>query len=325
MNFAVHTLCGLLVTYSLFKEIYIARLPVGHTHIDIDGRHAIFSKHFNGTKDSGGRVVNGIMTPVEFDREIKAPYLTDKVTVFRKYGLLAFSNKVMNWLAFENYGTPSKSSIHAKKQGQRDPEAHFYIYFKDATHGFARMRYKFFETDYLTLPMSDGIEVILPEYLPAAMELLDGDISMRPLVEWQNRALVEASILGNKNMSAEQIEQWEAWFADCPISVDDVMNEDAIIRWPVKQLLTQKRIYIEEQRSKYIPWKAQFDAAELFPHEIIVHAGHTRKTLNFEKKDREESYQRKKAVEAEAEVVAAVIDSEKKSSKRKRCVFNCNI
>ena len=319
VNYAVHTLCGLLTTYGLLKEIYLARLPVGHTHIDIDGRHAIFSMHFNGTKDSGGHVVNGIMTPAEFDRELKAPYKTDRVTVFRKYGLLAFGEKVKSWLNFTNYGTPSKNSVHAKEQGGRDPEAHFFTYFKEADDVCARMRYKFLETDVLSLPRYDGIEVIVPECFSDAMDLLDGDIVIKEMCEWSNRAAVEASIRDNKDLNPEQVSQWEDWFSSCPITADDIpYDSDAIIEWPIKKLLARKRKYIEEQRAAYIPWKAHHDESAPFPHEIIVHPGHTKKALNAEKKHREDTHHRRKAIEAEAEVVAAVIDGEKRASKRKR-------
>lgn len=319
MNFALHTLCGLLTMYGLFKEIYIARLPVGHTHIDIDGRHAIFAMHFNGTKDSGGRIPNGIMTPVEFDREIKAPYKTDKVTVFRKYGLLAFAEKVKGWLGFSNYGTPSKSSEHAKKQGGRDPEPHYYTYFKDTTHGISRMRYKYSEIESISLPSTEGIEVIKPCHLDDAMDLLHGDIEVKPLVEWPNRPAVEATILGNKDLTAEQVLQWQEWFSSCPVTVDDMLdNEDVILGWSVKQLLSRKKKYIDELHDAYTPWKGQNETAEVFRDEVIVHPGHPKKMFNAERKEREDKHQRRKAVEAEAQVVAAVLDGEKRSSKRKR-------
>ncbi len=322
MNYALHTLCGLLTTYGLLKEVYIARLPVGHTHIDIDGRHAIFSMHFNGTKDSGGRVVNGIMTPAEFDREIKAPYKKDRVTVFRKYGLLAFSDKVKGWLGFSNYGTPTKNSAHAILQGGRDPEAHYFTYYRDPALGCSRMRYKFAETDTFALPVNEGIMVITADHIHDAMDLLNGDIDMKAMDEWTNRGAVQTNILGSKDLTPIQLEEWEEWFASCPVSTDDIDAEDdkCIVRWDVKELLSKRKEYVEEQRAIFTPWTAQNSTAQPFPHEIIVHPGHTKKTLNAERKQRQETFQRKKAVEKEAELVAAVLDGEKRSSKRKRFV-----
>ncbi len=317
MNFAVHTLCGLLTMYDIFKEVYIARLPVGHTHIDIDGRHAIFAMHFNGTKDSGGHVANGIMTPMEFDHELKAPYKSDKVSVFRKYGILAFSDKVRGWLGFSNYGTPSKSSEHAQKQGCRDPEPHFYTYFKDAAFGFSRMKYKYSEIEHMSYPSSDGIEVIRPHFFQDAMQLLHGDIDVKAMAEWPNRTSVETTILGNKNLTSLQVSDWKEWFANCPETTDNITDENAILRWNVKDILSRKKQYFEELHDVYIPFKTLNNPifTETFREEVIVHPGHPRNVLNAERKEREEKTQRRKAVEAEAEVVAAVLD---KAKKRKR-------
>lgn len=306
--------------YGLLKEVYIARLPVGHTHIDIDGRHAIFSMHFNGTKSSGGRVVQGIMTPEEFDREIKAPYKTDNVSVFRKYGLLAFASKVKGWLGFSNYGTPSKSSAHAIAQGGRDPEAHFFTYYCDQTYGIPRMRYKFSETDTIVLPSGEGIVVITPEYLEDARELLNSSIDIKPLEDWTNRGSVQANILRNSDLSPIQLQQWETWFDCCPVSADDIdaTDDNSIVRWNVNDLLVKRKTYVEEQRAVYNPWKGQNLSQRPFPHEIIVHPGHTRQTMNLERKQREDIFQRRQAVEAEAEVVAAVLDGKRRASKRQR-------
>lgn len=322
MNFALHTLCGLLVTYGLMKEVYIARLPVGHTHIDIDGRHAIFSMHFNGTKKTGGRVVNGIMTPVEFDREIKAPYKTDNVTVFRKYGLLSFADRVKGWLGFSNYGTPTKNSAHAKAQGGRDPEAHFFTYFRDPEFGQARMRYKYAETDIVSLPMgSEGIQALSPDHADDIMDLLHGDIPLKELEEWTNRASVQSSIFGNKDLSPFQLSEWESWFSGCPICLDDVdvTDDSNVVRWNVKELLSKRRKYVEDQSRMNSLWMAPNQtAAQPFPFEVIVHPGHTKKTMNAERKERVETYQRRKAVQEEADMVAAFLDVEKRSSQRKR-------
>lgn len=306
--------------YDIFKEVYIARLPVGHTHIDIDGRHAIFAMHFNGTKESSGHVAHGIMTPMEFDHELKAPYKSDKVTVFRKYGLLAFSDKVKGWLGFSNYGTPSKSSAHAKKQGCRDPEPHFYTYFKDAAFGFSRMKYKISETAQMTFPSSDGIEVIHPDHFQQAMELLHGDIDIKALAEWPNRNAVETTILGNKNLTPVQISDWKDWFANCPETTDDITDANVVLGWSVKALVTRKKKYFEELQEVYIPFKTLNNPLinEEFRQEVIVHPGHPKQVLNAERREREDKFQRRQAVEAEATVVAAVLDSEKRSSKRKR-------
>lgn len=307
--------------YGLLKEVHIARLPVGHTHIDIDGRHAIFSMHFNGTKSSGGRVVQGIMTPAEFDREIKTPYKSDNVTVFRKYGLLAFADKVKGWLGFSNYGTPSKSSAHAVAQGGRDPEAHFFTYYCDQTYGISRMRYKFCETDTIAIPSGEGIVVIVPEHLENARDLLNGDIDIKPLEEWTNRSSVHSNILRNSDMTPIQLEQWESWFDSCPVTADDVdaSDDNSMVRWStVKDALVKRKKYVEDQRAVYNPWKGQNCSDQPFPHEIIVHPGHTRQMMNVEKKQREDTFQRRRAVEAEAEVVAVVLNGKRQASKRPR-------
>ena len=312
VNYAMHTLCALLVLYGVFKNVHIARLPVGHTHIDIDGRHAIFAQHFNGTKSTAGRVQNGILTPNEFDREIVVPYQKDRVKVIRKYGLLSFSKSVDGWIAISNYGTPTKHSAHAKKQGTRDPEAHYFHYFKDPISNDARMRYKYrenmAESQWLPAAGKPAIVALQPECLEAAWDLFKQDIPMRNLEDWPQKASVEANILSNNLLSPLQKSEWQQWFSEFPVTLDQVPEEERFT-WCIPKIAKEKlavRKAKEGNTSRLIP--TVVSSMDLpFNHEVIVHAGYTKKDLKRDRVTREDWNTRKEQARSEGEAIAAMM------------------
>lgn len=306
----MHTLCALLVQYGVFKEVVVARLPVGHTHIDIDGRHAIFAMHFNGTKDSAGRVHEGILTPSEFDHQIRVPFKQDCVTVIRKYGLLSFSDTVRGWLAISNYGTPTKTSRHASKQGCRDPEPHYLRYFKDAVHGDSRLRYKFRENMAEWMPSlnNPAIVVLHSQHLPDAMKLLDQDIPTRDLELWPLKESIQAHILSNKTLSPVQVAEWQQWFKNCPENVEDVESDDRF-QWCIPRILKEKTMFRKAMESNMIPPPLANLISPLdmpFQHEVLVHTGYTKQALQRDRVEREDWNTRRKQAQAEQQMIEAV-------------------
>ncbi len=318
INYAMHTLCALLVLYGLFKEVNVARLPVGHTHIDIDGRHAIFSMHFNGTRTTAGHVHEGILTPKEFEHEIKVPFLKDKVSVIKKYGLLAFADAVNGWLAITNYGTPSKSSRHADKQGCRDPEPHYLQYMKDIGHGDARMRYKFRESMEEWMPNVNKEAVILlhPSKLQAALDLLSQDIAVKELEEWPMKDSIRSHIMANKGLSAVQKAEWEQWFEDCPNSAVEVCDADKF-EWCVPKLLKEKNFYrkqVELQVSVAVKVPNIVSPLDLpYRHEVIVHTGYTKKDLNRDRQQNEDWNSRRILAQSEEQMFESVTQRRKRT------------
>ena len=310
INFSMHTLCALMVLYGVFKEVYVARLPVGHTHIDIDGRHAIFAMHFNGTKDSAGRVHEGIMTPNEFDTQIKVPFKQDSVTVIRKYGLLAFSDAVRGWLAISNYGTPSKGSRHASRQGCRDPEPHYMHYFKDPIQGDARMRYKFRETMTEWMPAMTNPSMILlhAEHIIDAMNLLEEDIPVKELDPWPMRESIEGHILTNKSLSPIQVSEWQQWFKNCPSTADEVSVEHRF-QWSIPKVQKEKCTFRKASEAIMRPPVLTNLVSPLempFNHEVVVHSGYTKQALQRDRQSREEWNSRRKEAQAEQQMIDVI-------------------
>ena len=314
----MHTLCALLVLYGLFKEVNVARLPVGHTHIDIDGRHAIFSMHFNGRRTTAGHVHEGILTPKEFEHEIKVPFLKDKVSVIKKYGLLAFAEAVNGWLAISNYGTPSKSSRHADKQGCRDPEPHYMQYVKDLGHGDARMRYKFRESMEEWMPSVNKEAVILfhPSKLQAALDLLSQDIAVKELEEWPMKDSIRSHIMANKALTVVQKAEWEQWFDDCPNSALEVSDVDKF-EWCVPKLLKERRFYRKEVELQVsVPVPNIVSPLDLpYRHEVIVHTGYTKKDLNRDRRQNEDWNSRRILAQSEEQMFESVKQRRKRTKR----------
>ena len=290
--------------------MYVARLPVGHTHIDIDGRHAIFAMHFNGTKDSAGRVHEGILTPTEFDQQMKVPFKQDCVSVIRKYGLLAFSERVHGWLAISNYGTPTKTSRHAEKQGCRDPEPHYLHYFKDTVHRDARLRYKYRENMEEWMPSINNAAAILlhPECLPEAMALLHEEIPVRKLEYWPLKESIEMHILSSKTLSPLQVSEWQWWFKNCPEESEDVSKEDRF-EWTLSGILKEKIKFRQAKQSSMLPPPLVNVVSPLdmpFQHEVLVHSGYNKQALQRDRQEREDWNARRKQAQAEQQMIEAI-------------------
>ena len=319
VNFAMHTLCGLLVLYGVFKEVYVARLPVGHTHIDIDGRHAIFAMHFNGTKDSAGRVVEGVMTPSDFDTQIKVPFKQDAVTVIRKHGLLSFADTVRGWLAISNYGTPSKMSRHATKQGCRDPEPHYMHYFKDPAEGDARLRYKFREnmSEWLPTLNNPPIKLLHAECVPVVLKLLQQSITVKDLDPWPQKVSIEEHILSNKTLTPVQVTEWQQWFIACPEQGDEIPSSDCF-EWCIPRILKEKILFRKSKESSALPPQLTNLVSSLempFHQEVLVHSGYSKQALHRDRQEREDWNSRRKQAQAEQQMIEAI--TERRHSGRK--------
>ena len=53
VNYAMHCLCGLLVHLGIFEHVFANRLPVGHTHFNLDALNQNFTTRFSGKEDRG--------------------------------------------------------------------------------------------------------------------------------------------------------------------------------------------------------------------------------------------------------------------------------
>ena len=89
-----------------------------HTHIDIDGRNAIYTTHLFGRGEAGGRVER-VNTLSQFDAEVTKAYKTDRFLIKRLDGLLDVKAKWNMCLGYSKYGTTRTTSAAAKLRGSQ--------------------------------------------------------------------------------------------------------------------------------------------------------------------------------------------------------------
>jgi hypothetical protein len=148
---------GLLVQSGRFQEVFCNRLPVGHTHIDVDGRNAIYSKHFFGQGAKGTARVESVNTLSQFDAEVKRAF---KETFYLKRleGLLAVGELWNGWLHYKRFGPPRKQSAQALAQGGRLQEPMSMRFFMASTgeySGRVLMQYRDHEDTNAWKPYHD--------------------------------------------------------------------------------------------------------------------------------------------------------------------------
>ena len=172
VNYAVHSLCGLLVELGIFEHVYTNRFPPGfeiscqlryeifnrHSHFNLDAKNQNYTVRFAGTRTTAG-LEGGVPTLSVFDQEMKNSFVTGGFTLKRKVALLHFSKFFEGWLAFSGYGV-QRGGRYATNQGGRDLEAmHIHYYYDNAKKG-AFVQYKYHERAELSyLPLSGGIQV----------------------------------------------------------------------------------------------------------------------------------------------------------------------
>jgi hypothetical protein len=287
VNFAVQTLCGLLIEYSVFKHIKANRLPVGFVHTPLF-THSLYapqilafqqvpnflSLHWNNHLctlstlrhthiDIDGRFallsihingtkrkgshVDNIRTPSEFDAEVIKSFKSDKATVIRFSGILDFATSVSKWLNYSNFGSTSSHSRHAIAQGGRDPQVLHMHFFKD-TSGVTRMQYKYNETSSILLPPSSvGIKVFKDQFKADIESFLTVVLKPKAPNYWPEMDKVKNGILSNDELTAEHKGEWEIYFSDHVPKSSEVLTEGNCLKYMLPALVSRKKDYSLQQ------------------------------------------------------------------------------
>ena len=154
-----------------------------HTHIDIDGRNALYTTHLFGRKEAGGRVER-VNTLSQFDAEVSKAYKKDHFHIKRLDGLLDVKAKWNLLLGYSKYGTTRNTSAAAKAQGGRQEEPmcmHFFRSTQAGSSGVTIMQYKYKESDPFWMPYScEGIPVFSDHAKSLGAALFDSPEIARP-------------------------------------------------------------------------------------------------------------------------------------------------
>ena len=114
-----------------------------HTHIDIDGRNAIYTNHLYGRKEAGGKV-DSVNTPSQFDAEVAKAFRSDNFFIKRLVGILNCKDTWNKWLGYSRFGSARSTSAEAQAQGGRQEEPmcmHFFMGKQPQSIGKALMRF----------------------------------------------------------------------------------------------------------------------------------------------------------------------------------------
>jgi hypothetical protein len=214
--------------------------PLRHTHIDIDGRNAIYTSYLFGRREAGGKVQQ-VNTLSQFDQVVASAYIADKFHIVRKVGLLNCKQFWKNWLGYSRFGSARNSSMEAEAQGGRQEEPmcmHFFRGKLPSSQGKVMMRYKFREDDKFWAPYGHEGIPSLSQAAPANMQDLLGHPGLRPPKAWPEKDAIYAHLMGSKKLRPQEKEEWNVFFSSIPTYPED-FTEDEIFEWKLPQLVEQ--------------------------------------------------------------------------------------
>eukprot|EP00300_Choanocystis_sp_HF-7_P007523 c15337_g1_i1.p1 GENE.c15337_g1_i1~~c15337_g1_i1.p1 ORF type:complete len:855 (+),score=130.87 c15337_g1_i1:156-2720(+) len=294
LNYSLFCLCATLVAAGIFKTILINRLPVGHTHNDVDAAFSHFTKRFFGWGKVPG-LPGGISTMDEFDDEFKKSYEGSSMRYQRKIACLDFKALFCDCLGFENYGTTKKQSKAALAQGGRDAEYHSIKIYADE-RGIPHALGRYSELQNTWLPRnSPGVPVFNEKGMSMLAMLLAGTQkpSLAALDGWECRNLVESTLQRSRHFTDLQKKAWRDWFAELPDSLEDSrLKPEQTFRWDLDQWVSR----VKEFRARRAPLcsapgsSTDHAAQEDLMTEQWVWAGHTRAQLEREQRQRARNY-----------------------------------
>ena len=292
-----------------------------HTHIDIDGRNAIFSSHLFGRKEAGGKVEE-VKTPSQFDREVAKAFITDKFHIVRKAGVFNCKEAWNKWLGYSRFGSARISSKEAEAQGGRQEEPmcmHFFLGTAPGNQGKVLMQYKFREDDRYWAPYGhEGIPCFSAN-APSQMEELLRHPGIRTPRAWPEKEAIRAYLVSCRKLTGSEKAEWQAFFACVPTCLED-MTEDQLFEWRLPELVQQFK------DAKYSPPQATEPLGEglgdsprpEMPDERVLWTGFTAKDAKREAKARGENYQRQKRAQEAKRSAQAVAARQKRRKGRQK-------
>jgi hypothetical protein len=213
-----------------------------HTHIDIDGRNAIYSSHLYGRKEAGGRV-DRVNTFSQFDQEVAKSYLTDTFYIKRMVGPLNVKASWNKWLAYSRYGSARTTSSEALAQGGRQEEPmciNFYIGKQPRTLGKTLMRYKFRENDKYWAPYEhEGIPCFSDSAPHTIVDLLRHP-GIRSPDPWPEMATIESYLTSSLRLKPQEREEWRQFFANVPTCQEEY-TEQQLFPWLLPYLVERSK------------------------------------------------------------------------------------
>ena len=273
------TFFALLVHCGVVKQVFGNRLPVGHTHIDIDARHQIYTTFLKGRGESGG-MRDSILTLSEFDSALTEAYKTDKFTIKRKFGLLDVKTAWEGVLACSNFSPQRKNSETAKAQGGADHEPMCFRFFKHEVEDGSDqvlMQYRYSEADTTWLPYDHAGIPVLEKYKLTPKQCMEMTLSTLNPKVWDFE-IIKHNILRTWRLSEPQKNEWNDFFDSVPVSANEIIPE-LCFKWNLKMLVLRK--------TKEKPPVPLEDPCEyLHPDEIIVWRCHTQNDVARERKIR---------------------------------------
>lgn len=273
------TFFALLVYCGVVKQVFGNRLPVGHTHIDIDARHQIYTTFLKGRGESGG-MRDSILTLNEFDSALTEAYKTDRFTIKRKFGLLDVKTAWEGVLACSNFSPQRKNSETAKAQGGADHEPMCFRFFKhelDDGSDQVLMQYRYSEADTTWLPYDHPGIPVLEKYKLTPKQCMETTLlTLNPKV-WDFE-IIKHNILRTWRLSEPQKNEWNDFFDSVPVTASDIIPE-LCFKWNLKMLVLRKT---KEKPSVPLEDPCEYNHAD----EIIVWSHHTKNDVKHERKIR---------------------------------------
>eukprot|EP00300_Choanocystis_sp_HF-7_P005828 c14299_g1_i2.p1 GENE.c14299_g1_i2~~c14299_g1_i2.p1 ORF type:complete len:828 (+),score=117.56 c14299_g1_i2:197-2680(+) len=289
LNYSLFCLCGTLVASGIFKTILINRLPVGHTHNDVDASFSHFTKRFFGWGKVPG-LAGGIKTMTEFDDEFKKSYEGSNIKFQRKIACLDLKALFADCLGFENYGTTKKKSKAALAQGGRDPEYHSIKIYADE-NGIPHALGRYSELQNTWLPRnSPGVPVFNDHGQVILAKLLAG--TLQPSLA-ELRTAVEKNLQASPQLSDLQKQTWKDWFQRLPNSLEDprLLSEHKF-SWELREWIERVKNFRSRRPAQLsAPGSSTDNAAhEDLLTEQWVWSGHTRSQLQQEQRQRARNF-----------------------------------
>jgi len=287
INQYVLMLFALLVHCGIYKEVYGNRLPVGHTHIDIDARHQIYTTYLGGRGEAGG-AYDSILTFSKFDKAITEAYKTDNFKIKRQWGLLDVKAAWEGILACSNFSPQRKNSAAAIAQGGADHEPMCFRFFKGDMDGKDQvlMQYRFSEADPTWVPYIHAGIPVLQNYHFSAEETRKNCLSILKPKLWDYGALKQ-NIFRHWSLSESETEEWNTFFDSIPTEVEDIPNEKRF-NWNVQHLFTRKSATHDA-----VPFSDPEEYDQ--PDEIVTWKGYTPSQLKEDRMIRGIKYKQKKS------------------------------
>lgn len=279
-------LFSLLVHCGIYKEIYGNRLPVGHTHIDVDQRHQIYTTYLGGRGEAGG-AYDSILTFSKFDKAIAEAYKTDNFTIKRKYGLLDVKSAWEGVLACSNFSPQRKDTPAAIAQGGADHEPMCFRFFKGEMDGKHQvlMQYRYSEADPTWLPYDyPGISV-LENYDVSPEDSRKNCLSILQPKIWDYGGL-KRNIFRNWSLSESETEEWNNFFDSIPTEANDILAEK-LFKWNLEYLFARKCVTDDSQ-----PFSDPGEHHE--PDEIVIWKHFTKSRLKEDRLIRGIKHKQKK-------------------------------